>query len=244
MTKRRLAWCAVVCFTLIAIVVGVFGLSGVRTVRIDGAEIQKRIEAQLPKSYKNVKLTRAVVTLKEGDMAIALTLEGSVLGQSFVLEANGVGVPMYLKEREAFYFSPSELTVSKLELSGKSVVDRVGTFADRYVTNPKLKENIVATLPGVQRWVEDNFESHVLATLGNIPLYSPKNDMKGIVLKATLQDLKVENGTITLSFSLIELTKTVLFCVFLLIVAMVMVGGMIMFPEWGLVMLAVGSIGS
>lgn len=243
MTKRRVAWSCVVLLAFTSLVVGLFGLSGTRTIRVGESEIQKRVEAQLPKEHKGVRLTKATVNLLEYDVRITLTLEGKALGQSFSLEASGVGVPDYRQEEQAFYFLPSKLTVSKLEYSGESATDKMGKFADRYITDPKLKEKVEKSLPGVKQWVEDNLEPRVLSIFGNMPLYKPKNDMKGIVIKATLEKLSVENGALVLSFSLLQLTKTVIFCLLTLLGAIVMVGALLAFPGWGLAVIVVGSLG-
>lgn len=239
MTKRHLAWSAIALLVLVSLAVGVFGLSGVRTVRISEADLKQRLDAQLPKELKGVKLTKATIGIHERDLSIALSLEGKFVGQPYALEATGVGVPNYMREKQAFYFRPSKLAVTKLELSGESATDKAGKFTDRYVTDPKLKERIKGTLPGMQRWVEDNIEPQALALFGAMPLYRPKNDMKGIIIKATLESLTVENGTIVLSFSLMQLTKTVLLCLFALLVALGFMVVLLRNPGWGVPVLLV-----
>ncbi|OGZ05321.1 MAG: hypothetical protein A3C93_04725 [Candidatus Lloydbacteria bacterium RIFCSPHIGHO2_02_FULL_54_17] len=239
MTRRTLTWSAVVLTAVVSLALGIFGLSGVRTVNVSGEDIQRRIDLQLPKESKGVKLTKATVDLGESDVRIAISLQGKALGQPFSLEATGVGVPTYRPEEQAFYFRPSKLVVSKLELSGESATDRVGKFTDRYITDPKLKERIEKSLPGVKRWVEDNLEPRALAMFGEMPLYKPKNDMKGIVIKATLESLKVENGMLVLSFSLMQLTKTVLLCLFALLAALGFTVALIRNPEWGVPLLLI-----
>ncbi|MEK7117986.1 MAG: hypothetical protein AAB869_00055 [Patescibacteria group bacterium] len=188
-----------------------------------------------------MKLTKATTNLLEHDVHIALSLDGKALGQPLLLDATGVGVPEYRQGEQAFYFRPSELTISRLEFSGESATDKAGKFADRYITDPKLKEKIEKSLPGVKRWVGDNLEPRALAIFAQMPLYKPKNDMKGIVIKATLEKLSVENGALVLSFSLLQLTKTVFICLLAFLAGIAMLGALLGSPRWGLTAVALGS---
>lgn len=223
---------------VVSLAIGVFGLSGTRSVRLEGAMLQQRIDAELPKEHTGVKITKVTLYLLEHDVSIALSAEGSALGQQFSLEAEGVGVPEYRSTQEAFYFRPSELAITQLTLKGESTTDRAGRFADRYITNPTLKENIETSLPGVKLWVEDNLEPRALILLGQIPLYKPKNDMSGIIIKATLAGVAIDNGALVLSFSILELTKTVFSCLFLLLISLGVAMALVRSPAWGIPLIA------
>lgn len=242
MSKRRIAWCAIALVALASLLIGVFGLSGVKTVRLSAADLQARIDKELPREYKGVTLTRASLSITEKDVHIALELEGRTLGQHFSLEATGVGVPRYDRRDAAFYFAPSKLAVEKLVLSGESATERAGKFVDRYVTDQKLKERIAASIPGVERWVKDNLESHALAIFAQIPLYKAKNDLKGIVIKATLSDVAVHDGALVLSFSLLQLTITVLLACVTLLASVGFAFALFQHPNWGAPALLVGSL--
>ena len=237
MTKRFYAWMAIALVALASLVVGMFGLTGTRTVRLSEAMIQERINAQLPKVHNGVTLTNATLDLLEHDISMTLAVEGNVLGQQFALTAKGAGIPEYRRSEQAFYFRPSELGISELTLRGESAADRIGKFTDRYVTNPGLRENIETSLPGLRLWLEDNLEPRALALLGQVPLYKPKNDMKGIIIKATLANIAIDNGALVLSFSIWELTKTVFFCVFLLVFTLGGAAVMLRHPAWGIPLL-------
>lgn len=237
MTKRSLAWSAIALLALAALAIGVFGLTGTRTVRLPEAMIQQRIDAQLPREHKGVRLTKATLNILEHDIVIALSVEGSVFGQQFSLEAQGAGIPQYRPADQAFYFLPSELTVSQLTISGESAADRIGKFTDRYITNPRLRENVETSIPGIKQWITDNLEPRALVLLGQTPIYKPKNDMKGIILKATLAGIAIDNGALVLSFSIWELTKTVFSCLFLLIFSLGAAAVLLRHPAWGIPLL-------
>lgn len=241
MTKRSLAWLALGSLMLASLSLGVFGLSGTRTVRIGEAEIQKRIDAQLPMSSSEwVTLTKATIQVKGGDVAVRLLLEGRALDQPFSLEASGIGVPEYRHNQQAFYFRPTKLAVTKLELLGESATDWGTMLLDRYITDPKLRKKIEENLPGVKKWIEDNLEPRALSLFATMPLYQPKNDIKGIVIKATLERLTVEDGAIVLSFSLLQLTKTVFLCMLAFLCAVATAFALLRNTEWGMPLVRLG----
>ena len=240
MTKRKLAWISATIFAATAVLLAGFGITGTQTMSLGVDEIQKRIDAQLPKTFKTERVTGAELKLREKDLEIQLAVEGRVLTQQFSLTATGTGVPVY--HDQAFFFKPTKLLVSRIELTGGSVTDKATQLLDRYVTDSKIHDRIKGALPGIKNWVDDNFESHALALLERTPLYTPKSDFKGTIIKASLESVNIVNGKLEIKFSLLKLTGSVLFGIIILLGAIAMTGALIMCPEWGAVPLFIGAL--
>ena len=242
MTKRRFAWIAVVLVALAALVLGVFGLSGTRTIRVDEAMLQKHIDAQLPKTHKGVTIEKAVVHLVDHDLHVTTTATGKAFGQQFSLDAFGIGSPEYRPDTQAFYVHPTKLDVTRLDLSGESAVDKTSKLLQRYLTDPRIKERAMGTLPGVKLWIEDNIVPRALERLSQMPLYKPKNDLKGVIIKATLSGITVDKGAVVLVFSLLQLTISVVIALFALVASLGLMFTLARNPGWGVPVMTLVSL--
>lgn len=80
--------------------------------------------------------------------------------------------------------------------------------------------------------------------LEKTPLYKLKSDFKGIVIRASLEKIWIENGVLHATISLWQLTTTLAVWAVCLVFAVVLAFGLIMSPDWGLAAIAVGSLGS
>ena len=88
------------------------------------------------------------------------------------------------------YFDADEIKIEQLTIAGRTVLGEEGG---------RLSNTVRSALQGVA-------ESGIKAYLASRPVYRFKDDVKGVVLKAALVDVAIEQNTLTVTFSLWNLT--------------------------------------
>ena len=137
---------------------------------------------------------------------------------------SAIGVPRYDTRSEALYFDLDKAKIDQLTIAAKTVVDEDAT------TRRRLTE---AVGPAVQRVAESAARTYLSA----VPVYRLKNDLKGFVLKAALSDVKIEQNALAVTFSLWNLTATVLIFALPLVIVAALIYLLIRDPLWGLGMI-------
>jgi hypothetical protein len=73
----------------------------------------------------------------------------------------------------------------------------------------------------------------VKAYLAARPVYSFKDDLKGLVLKAAITDVAIEGNAVAIGVSLFNLSVMVAICLLALLTILVVVVQLIRHPSWG-----------
>jgi hypothetical protein len=114
MTARSLAWIALAVLGLLAIAGALWSAFGTSRIVLTDAQLQERINRQLPHEVKGVTIERATVTIAENRIALRVEARASALGRTLTGAASARGIPRYDAERGELFFDADDV---KLEIS-------------------------------------------------------------------------------------------------------------------------------
>ena len=214
--RSRLVW--ITAFALGAIAIAGAGLSafGPERIALSEAELQERINRALPRQFLGVTVERATVGLADSRVSVRIETRMTVLRKALTAAAVARGVPLYNAERGEVFFEAEDV---RLEDSGSGglvtqlspgVVGRLGEHIEQNLSRADAAAaGLVAR--GIKAW------------LAARPVYRFKDDIKGLVVKASVRDIAIEGNTLVISVSLIRLTIAVASWLFGLLVVVLVV---------------------
>src|SRR5215510_7089488 len=206
MSKRRIAWIVVALVGLLSAAGLVWSMFGSDRLTFTAEELQSRLNQQLPRTVREVTIERVDVALADNRLALRIAMQARVLQQPVSATVSARGVPRYQAQEAAMYFDADQIKIEQLAISGRTVVGEEGG---------RLGNAVRSGLQGVA-------ESGIKAYLATRPVYRFKDDFKGMVLKAALVDVAIEQNTLAVTFSLWNLTvTTAMFALILILVAFV-----------------------
>src|SRR5262245_22485642 len=218
MSKRRIAWIVIALVGLLSAAGLVWSLFGSDRLTFTAAELQSRLNQQLPRTVREVTIERVNVALADNRLALRIALQARVLQQPVSASVSARGIPRYAGGEAAMYFDADEIKIEQLAIAGRTVVGQEGG---------RLTNTVRSALQGVA-------ESGIKAYLAARPVYRFKDDFKGMVLKAALVDVAIEQNALAVTFSLWNLTVTAATFALILIILMLVIYWLIRHPQWGL----------
>jgi len=218
MSKRRIAWIAVALVGLLSAAGLVWSMFGSDRLTFTAAELQSRLNQQLPRTVRDVTIERVNVALADNRLALRIALQARVLQQPVSATVSARGVPRYAADQAAMYFDADDIKIEQLAIAGRTVVGQEGG---------RLGNTVRSTLQGVA-------ESGIKAYLATRPVYRFKDDFKGVVLKAALVNVAIEQNTLAVTFSLWNLTVATGVFVLGLIILVLVIYWLVRHPRWGL----------
>ena len=218
MSKRKLAWVVVALVGLLSAAGLVWSVFGPERLTFTAAELQSRLNQQLPRTVRDVTIESVNVALADNRLALRIALQARVLQQPVSTSVSARGVPRYVADAAAMYFDAEEIKIEQLAIAGRTVLGEEGG---------RLGNAVRSALQGVA-------ESGIKAYLATRPVYRFKDDFKGIVLKATLVNVAIEQNTLAVTFSLWNLTLTAAMFALILIILLLVIYWLIRHPRWGL----------
>src|SRR5215831_2811765 len=218
MSKRRIAWIVVALVGLLSAAGLVWSVFGPERLTFTAAELQSRLNQQLPRTIRDVTIERVDVALADNRLTLRSAMQSRVLQQPISATVSARGVPRYAAQEAAMYFDADEIRIEQLAIGGRTVVGEEGG---------RLANAIRSTLQGVA-------EGGMKAYLAARPVYRFKDDFKGVVLKAALVDVAIEQNTLAVTFSLWNLTMAAAMFALILIMLVLVIYWLIRHPLWGL----------
>jgi len=218
MSKRRIAWIVVALVGLLSTAGLVWSMVGTDRLTFTAAELQSRLNQQLPRTVRDVTIERVDVALADNRLALRIAMQARVLQQPVSATVSARGVPRYEAHEAAMFFEADQIKIEQLAIAGRTVVGEEGG---------RLSNAVRSTLQGVA-------ESGIKAYLATRPVYRFKDDFKGMVLKAALVDVAIEQNTLAVTFSLWNLTVTAAMFALVLIILVLVIYWIIRHPQWGL----------
>jgi hypothetical protein len=200
----------------------VFFTFGTSRLTFSESEIQARLNQQLPKTVKEVTIERVAVRLAENRLALRVEVQGMVLRQPVSGVVVARGVPRYEAQSGEMHFDADEVKIDQLTIAGRSVAGEEDTATRRRLTE--------AASSALQRLGETAIKAYLAAR----PVYRLKQDFKGVVLKAALVDVTIQQNTLAVTFSLWNLTLTVATFGLVLSGVLVVIILLVRHPLWGL----------
>jgi Protein of unknown function (DUF1439) len=218
MSRRRIAWIAVALVGLLSAAGLLWSMFGSDRLTFTAAELQSRLNQQLPRTARDVTIERVDVALADNRLALRIAMQARVLQQPVSATVSARGLPRYAAQEAAMHFDADEIKIEQLAISGRTVVGEEGG---------RLSNAVRSALQGVA-------ESGIKAYLAARPVYRLKDDFKGMVLKAALVDVAIEQNALTVTFSLWNLTMTAAMFALILIILVFVIYWLIRHPLWGL----------
>jgi hypothetical protein len=225
MSKRNLAWILVAIVGILSTAGMLWSSFGTDGVVFTESALTARVNHELPRTIRTVTITRVAVSIADDRLALRINLRTDVLRQPVSAVVSAAGVPRYDTHSEALYFDLDAAKIDQLTIAGKTLVDEDATARSRMID---------AVGPAVQRGAESAARNY----LSTVPVYRLKNDLKGFVLKAALSDVKIQHNALVVTFSLWNLTVTVLIFALPLLIVAVSIYLLIRDPLWGVGMIA------
>jgi hypothetical protein len=225
MTKRRLAWIAIMGLGALALVGALWSAFGTSKIVLTAAQLQERANRALPRDFRGVTVERTSVTIEQGRIALRVEVRAAALGQVFAAVASARGVPVYERERGEIFFDAEDVKVEDFKVEDGSLVQRM----DRLDT--RLGGRIQAAAGTL-------IAAGIKAYLAARPVYRFKEDFKGVVLKAAVANIAIEGDTVAIVGSLVSLTLAVGIFLGAGFLALLLVFQLVRHPGWGLSMLA------
>jgi hypothetical protein len=201
MTRPRLLLTAAL---LAALTVAGASLSafGPERVSLTGADLEERVNRALPRQFHNVTVDRATVRLADGRIAVRAEVRVTGLGRTIATAIEARGVPQYDAERGEVFFDADEV---KIEDSGRGgLLEQLSLHV-----GGKLGDRLQTSMPRVEEAAAGLVASGIRAWLAARPVYRFKGDVKGVALRAVLEDVAVDGDRLVISVSLIRLSAAV-----------------------------------
>jgi hypothetical protein len=222
MSKRQLAWIAVAVVGVLSIAGLLWTMFGTSKLVFTEADLQARLNQQLPRTVREVTIERVAVQLAESRMALRIEVKGTAMRQPISAVVTARGVPRYEAPKGEMYFDADDVKLDQLTIGGRSVAGDEDAATRRRLTE--------AAGAGVQRLAETAIKAYLAAR----PVYRFKDDFKGLVLKAALVDVAIEQSTMVVTFSVWNLTVTVAVYALILVILLWLIYWLIRHPLWGL----------
>jgi hypothetical protein len=201
MTRPRLLLAALLlaALTLAGAMLSAFGPE---RIALTQADLQERVNRELPRQFRSVTVERATVALADGRITVRAETRATALGKTIASATVARGVPQYNAEHGEVFFDADDV---KIEDSGSGgLVKQLGLRL-----GGKLGEKIEQNMPKVEDAAAGLVAAGIKAWLAARPVYRFKDDIKGLVFKATLKDLAIEGDTLVIGVSLIRLSAAV-----------------------------------
>jgi hypothetical protein len=219
MTRKGWLWAAVVTLFLLASA-GFWGMYGTQRVTFSEAQVQELINKQLDKDVpvkgaahllvKTINVRSATVHIQDNRVLVLVDVEGTLrTNKKFSLTAYAIGVPTY--SFGELFFKPDKIEVQKFAYEGSSPTELFGRFAKRYISDDKARQLVEDKAPAIESWMTSVAQSAVVHTLQERPVYRLKDGVKGMLIKASLESVVIDKDRVAITFSIWQLTLSVLF---------------------------------
>lgn len=216
MTRPRLTWTIALLLAAVTLAGAALSAFGPERIALSQADLQERVNRALPRQFHGVTVERATVSLADGRISVRVETRAAVLGKTIATAAVARGVPQYNAERAEVFFDADDV---RIEDSGSGgVVKQLGLRV-----GGRLGEQIQQNMPRVEDTASGLVAGSIKAWLAARPVYRFKDDIRGLVFKATLKDIAIEGDTLVISASLIRLSAAV--AAWLCGLALVVLGG-------------------
>jgi hypothetical protein len=216
MTRPRLTRIAVLALGALAIAGAALSAFGPERIALNELQLQERINRELPRQFRGVTVERATVSLAGGRISIRVETRATALGKMLMATAFARGVPRYNADRGEVFFDADDVRLEDFGSDGlaKRLGSRIGG---------RLGEEIEQNLPRIEAAAASVIAIGIKAYLAARPVYRFKDDIKGLVFRATIKDITIAEDTLVIGVSMIRLTTAVAAWLFGLALAVLVV---------------------
>jgi len=230
-SRRRLAWIACGLLVLFAVAGGLWSAFGTNRIVLTQAQIQERVNRQLPRDVKGVTVERITVTVADDRIGLRVEVRATALDRSVAAVASARGTPRYDADEGEVFFDADDVKLETVSIGGDDPAGRAERLGSRL--GGRIGDAIKQNLPRVEGAAGDLIAAGVKAYLAARPVYRFKDDLKGVVLKATLRDIAIEGSTVVISVSVVNLTVILAVFAATLLGVVVLIIWLFRHPAWG-----------
>jgi len=230
MSKRHLAWIALLLLGAVAAAGAAWSASGPGKIALTAPLVQERINRALPRDFKGVTVEQATVTIAEDRVALRVQAHAAALGQTAGATVSARGVPRYDAARGEIFFDAEDVKVTDFSLAGGGLAERLDRLGGGLRERAEAAAGSAIAL-GLRTYLAER------------PVYRFKDDLKGFVLKAAITDIATQADAIVVTVSVLSFTETVAIDLALLLLIVFLLVQLVRHPEWGLAILDVATSG-
>jgi hypothetical protein len=187
MTRRTLAWVATAVAGVVLVTAMAFAAFWKGEISLTTEQMQSAFDRALPKSVAGAAITRAEVDLSDGRIAVRFHAEGEQVQRRFSATGIARGGLRFDAARGYLYFQPDLIAIDSFTIEeGTLAVSRLRGFVDRLVAG--AARNVFAVLP----------------------VYRLHSGTVGMVIAASVSDIRLDGDRVVLTLSLWQLTTSTL----------------------------------
>src|SRR4029450_4967129 len=116
MSKRKIAWIAVALVGLLSAAGLLWSMFGSDRLTFTAAELQSRLNQQLPRTVRDVTIERVDVALADNRLALRIAMQARALQQPVPATVSARGVPRYAAQDAAMYFDADNIKIEQLAI--------------------------------------------------------------------------------------------------------------------------------
>jgi hypothetical protein len=198
-----LFWTAAVLLAAIALAGAGLSAFGPERIAFTGVDLQERVNRALPRQFHNVMVNRGTVSVAEGRITVRVETTATLMGRTIAAAATARGVPQYNAERGEVFFDADDVKVDEVKVDDSGSRGTVKPTGIRI--GGRLAEQIEKQMPHIMEAAAGLATGGIKMWLASRPVYRFKDDIKGVIIKATLTDIAVKGDTLVIGVSLIRL---------------------------------------
>ena len=140
-------------------------------------------------------------------------------------------MPRYNAEGGEIFFDAEDVRLENFQIDTGSLAERAQRLGARL--GGRVGEAVEQNLPRIQSAASTLIAAGVKAYLAARPVYRFKDDVKGVLLKATIGDIAIVGETLVVDLTPIKLTATVAVWLLGLVLVLLVVVWLVRRPGWG-----------
>jgi hypothetical protein len=220
MSRRKLAWIIIACAGMLSIAGLFWTMCATSRLVLSEVDIQTRLNRELPRTVREATVDRVAMHFADDHLTLRGEVHGTILHEPVAATVIATGIPRYDAQRGQMSFDADVVKIDQLTVAGRNVIGGPDTRG-------RLSEAVSAA-------TRHSIESAIKLYLATEPVYRFKDDFKGVVLKASLVNVAIEQNSLVLTFSLWNLTTTVAGFALVLFVVLLIIYVLVRHPLWGL----------
>ncbi|HYA80841.1 MAG TPA: hypothetical protein VED87_07930 [Methylocystis sp.] len=211
--RRTLLW-AIVALLFLAGAAALRNVNGAQTISLSEQLIQERLNSRLDHDFpvsgaaalvvRSVRAESAQVHILDDEVEINAKVAGKLGNdRDFSFTVHTIGAPRY--ENGAFYFDPQQARVKDFVLAGGAGSENPGELGRRRLFGAIAQQLIEGNARQVEAWAAPVAEALAKHVMAQRPVYRLHDDFKGYVFKSSLESVKVADGHVDLTFTILGL---------------------------------------
>lgn len=191
---------------LCAVAIGLFEVvPQTLRVRISEQEASAKMQEAIDKkAHEGLSIDNAVLTFNNNAVQFSGHVSGERVGQKFSADISVDGVPRYDEKRQAIFFTPTKFTLKNFTFRGEAPAEKARRIGGTIFKNTTIGTVLENSAEDIERWVIRTAEKRVYTILEKRPVYRIKDDVKGMLLKASLTTIAIEENHAVATLSVVK----------------------------------------